>query len=93
MAKIISEQSQILFLRTRMPTKRTRTSLIQSIIPNMVKTHSNWNEISTKVRQAFENFRSTYNDDVSKLSSQLIRKKRQVNFFYNFIINIIINFC
>ena len=76
-----------------MPTKRTRTSLIQSIIPNMVKTHSNWNEISTKVRQAFENFRSTYNDDVSKLASQLIRKKRQVNFFYNFIINIIINFC
>ena len=61
-----------------MPTKRIRTSLIQSIIPNMVKTHSNWNEISTKVRQAFENFRSTYNDDVSKLASQLIHKKSKL---------------
>jgi len=64
-----------------MPTKRTRTSLIKSIIPNMVKTHPNWNEISTKLRQAFENFRSTYNDDVAKLASQLIQKKRQVIVF------------
>ena len=52
-----------------MPIKGTHTSLIQSVIPNMVKTHSNWNEISTKVRQAFENFHSTYNDDVAKLAS------------------------
>ncbi|CAG8761404.1 2993_t:CDS:2, partial [Gigaspora rosea] len=52
LAKILSEQSQILFLRTRVPMKRTRTSLIKSVIPNMVKTHPDWNTISTKLRQA-----------------------------------------
>lgn len=57
----------------------------------MVKTHSNWNEISTKLRQAFENFRSTYNDDVAKLASQLIRKKRQVLEFPILILNTIVN--
>jgi hypothetical protein len=76
LAKILYEQSRILFLRTRMPTKRTRTSLINKIIPNMVKTDPNWNEISTKLRTSLENFRSTYNDEISKLASQLIRKKR-----------------
>ncbi|CAG8777905.1 8872_t:CDS:2, partial [Funneliformis caledonium] len=30
---------------------------------------------STKLRQAFENFRSTYNEDIAKLANQLIRKK------------------
>ena len=80
-----------------MPTKRTRTSLINSIIPNMDKTNSNWNEISTKLRQALENFRSTYNDDVSKLASQLVRKKRQViifKYYYNMFTNnlIILNY-
>ncbi|RIB03839.1 hypothetical protein C2G38_2149325, partial [Gigaspora rosea] len=74
LAKILSEQSQILFLRTRVPMKRTRTSLIKSVIPNMVKTHPDWNTISTKLRQAFKNFCSAYNDDVSKLASQLIEK-------------------
>ncbi|RIA99925.1 hypothetical protein C2G38_2052003, partial [Gigaspora rosea] len=59
------------------PTKRTCTSLIKGVIPNMVKTHPDWNGISTKLRQAFENFRSTYNDDVAKLANHLIRKKRQ----------------
>jgi hypothetical protein len=59
-----------------MPTKRTRTSLIKSVITNMVKTHPNWDEVSMKLRQAFENFRSTYNDDIAKLANQLIRKKR-----------------
>jgi hypothetical protein len=58
-----------------MPTKRTRTSLIRSVVPNMVKANFNWNEVSTKLRQAFENFRSTYNDDIAKLANQLIRKK------------------
>ncbi|CAG8809269.1 2678_t:CDS:1, partial [Racocetra fulgida] len=48
------------------------------IIPNMVNTHSDWNGISSKLRQAFENFRSTYNDEISKLANHLIRKKRQV---------------
>jgi hypothetical protein len=42
----------------------------------MVKTDPNWNEISTKLRTSLENFRSTYNDEISKLASQLIRKKR-----------------
>jgi hypothetical protein len=70
-----------------MPTKRTRVSLINSIIPNM---NSNWNEISTKLRQAFENFRSTYNDDVAKLASQLVRKKRQVIIFILLLNTIII---
>ncbi|CAG8497303.1 18326_t:CDS:2 [Racocetra fulgida] len=45
------------------------------IIPNMVKTHPDWNGISTKLRQAFENFCSTYNDDVAKLVNHLIQKK------------------
>ncbi|RIB09159.1 hypothetical protein C2G38_2044549 [Gigaspora rosea] len=61
LAKILSEQSRILFLRTRIPTKRTRTSLIKGVIPNMVKTHPDWNGISTKLRQAFENFRTKLN--------------------------------
>ncbi|CAG8745016.1 17567_t:CDS:2, partial [Racocetra fulgida] len=41
----------------------------------MVKTHPDWNGISTKLRQAFENFRSIYNDDVAKLANHLMRKK------------------
>ncbi|RIB26741.1 hypothetical protein C2G38_2264691 [Gigaspora rosea] len=61
LAKILSEQSRILFLRTRIPTKRTCTSLIKGVIPNMVKTHPDWNGISTKLRQAFENFRTKLN--------------------------------
>ncbi|CAG8764172.1 13181_t:CDS:2, partial [Funneliformis caledonium] len=56
LAKILSEQSRILFLRTRMPTKRTHISLIKNVVPNMVKINLNWNEVSTKLRQAFENF-------------------------------------
>ena len=59
-----------------MPTKRTRTSLIKSIVPNMDKSQPNWSEISNRLRQSFENFHSTYNDDVAKLANQLIRKKR-----------------
>ncbi|CAG8800388.1 23937_t:CDS:2, partial [Gigaspora rosea] len=43
------------------PTKRTRTSLIKGDIPNMVKTHPDWNGISTKLRQAFENFLTKLN--------------------------------
>ncbi|CAG8533750.1 15123_t:CDS:2 [Racocetra fulgida] len=58
-----------------MPTKRSRTSLINRITPNIVRTHSNWNEISNKLRQVFENFRTTYNNDIAKLASQLIRKR------------------
>lgn len=42
----------------------------------MVNTHPKWNEVSAKLRQSFENFRSTYNDEIAKLASQLIRKKR-----------------
>ncbi|CAG8748380.1 16204_t:CDS:2 [Cetraspora pellucida] len=67
LAKILSEQSRILFLRTRMPTKRTRTLLIKCIIPNIVNT-PDWNGVSSKLRQAFENFHSTYNDDIAKLA-------------------------
>ncbi|CAG8503182.1 1562_t:CDS:2 [Cetraspora pellucida] len=44
----------------------------------MARTHSNWNEISNKLRQAFENFCTTFNNDIAKLANQLIRKKRSV---------------
>ncbi|CAG8764156.1 3926_t:CDS:2, partial [Funneliformis caledonium] len=61
---ILQVLNEIFFLLTisnqpvsnQMPTKRTRISLIKSIVPNMVKTNLNWNEVSTKLRQAFENF-------------------------------------
>ncbi|KAF0461078.1 hypothetical protein F8M41_000487 [Gigaspora margarita] len=53
-----------------MLTKRTRTSLINCIAPNIVRNHSNWNEISNKSRQAFKNYRMTYNNDIAKLASQ-----------------------
>ncbi|CAG8518237.1 4529_t:CDS:2 [Dentiscutata erythropus] len=48
-----------------------------SIISNQaIKTQSNWKEISNKLRQAFENFCTTYNNDIAKLANQLIRKRR-----------------
>ena len=76
MTKLLAEQSRILFLQTRVPTKRTCTILIKTVIPNMVNTHPKWNEVSAKLQQSFENFHSTYNDEIAKLASQLIRKKR-----------------
>ncbi|CAG8522666.1 39064_t:CDS:2, partial [Gigaspora margarita] len=79
LAKILFKQSRILFLWIRVPMKRTRTSLIKSVIPNMVKTHPDWNGISTKLRQAFENFHSTYNDDISKLNSSPVLCKKHID--------------
>ncbi|CAG8579240.1 19207_t:CDS:2 [Cetraspora pellucida] len=74
LAKILSEQSRILFLRTRMPTKRTCTSLIKCIIPNIVNI-PDWNGVSSKLRQVFKNFRSTYNDDIAKLATGVVWEK------------------
>ncbi|CAG8586812.1 2406_t:CDS:2, partial [Racocetra fulgida] len=56
-----------------------RSLLIKSVIPNIVKTHSDWNGISTKLRQAFENFYSTYNDDVAKLATKLLLYRNYSN--------------
>ncbi|CAG8681891.1 26680_t:CDS:2 [Gigaspora margarita] len=36
-----------------------------------VRTYSNWNEISNKLRQAFENYRITYNNDKKPLKKHI----------------------
>ncbi|CAG8708036.1 9906_t:CDS:2, partial [Scutellospora calospora] len=66
LAKLLAEQFRILFLQTRVPTKRT-----------------------PKLQQLFENFHSTYNDEIAKLASQLIQKKDnqvEVNVLKTFVV-------
>ncbi|CAG8843722.1 2936_t:CDS:2 [Gigaspora margarita] len=42
----------------------------------MARTNSNWSEIANKLQQAFENFCTTFNNDMAKLANQLVWKKR-----------------
>lgn len=71
---LIMEQSKLLFLRTRNPTKKLRETLIMKIVPTLDPISKEFKTLHKKMREYFDNYRHTFNKDMAFLAKDLLVK-------------------
>lgn len=68
------EQCKLLFLRTRNPTKKIRETLIKKVVPSMDSVSKDFKMLYRKSREYFDNFRHTFNKDMTALAKDFLVK-------------------
>ncbi|RIB10085.1 hypothetical protein C2G38_2207111 [Gigaspora rosea] len=71
---LVMKQCKLLFLRTRNPNKKIRETLIKKVVPSMDSVSKEFKLLCRKSREYFDNFRHTFNKDMTALAKNFLVK-------------------